>query len=419
MSKITRIKGFADYFPPESEAFTFMENAARDVFSRYGYRELRTPVLEKTELFARSIGEETDVVKKEMYTFPDRKDRSLTLRPEATAGVMRSYIESGLATREPYSKLFTFGPMFRYERPQKGRMRQFHQINAECLGLTEPSVDAEVVAMLWQFLSSIRIPNLSLEINTLGCRECRPAYNEALKAYLDSVPEDGWCEDCLRRKSTNPLRVLDCKVPGCKALVDNAPALVDSVCEECSDHFGQVLAHLDDIEIPYTVNKRLVRGLDYYNRTTFEVTSGEIGSQSAVAGGGRYDGLIRDLGGPDQPGIGFACGMERLLLLLPEEEAPRPDVYLAILDEAGMARGFLILQAMRARGIIAEMSPAPKSVKAMMRQANRLRSRFCLLMGPDEIARDVVQVKNLDSGDQNDFSVTSESDLDALADFLR
>uniref|UniRef100_UPI002631F8D8 histidine--tRNA ligase n=1 Tax=uncultured Desulfovibrio sp. TaxID=167968 RepID=UPI002631F8D8 len=287
----SRIKGFADLFPPESEAFSRMESCGRDIFSRYGFAELRTPLLEFTGLFQRSIGAETDVVQKEMYTFADRKGRSVTLRPEATAGVMRACIESGLAdARSGAHRFFTMGPMFRYERPQKGRMRQFHQINCECLGTESPFADAELIAMLWRFLQALGIADLTLKLNSLGCAACRPAYMAALRDYLTRLDADALCEDCRRRVQSNPLRVLDCKQPGCRALTEGAPRLLDHNCPDCRRHFDTVLELLARENITPDIDHRLVRGLDYYCRTTFEVVSGGIGAQTAVAGGGRYDG---------------------------------------------------------------------------------------------------------------------------------
>ena len=301
---VTAIKGFADLFPPESDAFTRMEATARDIFFRYGYKELRTPVLERTELFSRGIGTETDVVQKEMYTFPDRKGRSLTLRPEATAGVIRAFVESG--RNETVSKLFTCGPMFRYERPQKGRMRQFHQINCECVGPAEPWADAELIVMAMRFLTALGIEGLSLHLNSLGCPECRPAYRNELSRWLSGLDPEALCEDCRRRMITNPLRVLDCKVPSCKEHTEQAPRILDHNCPACAEHFAVTRRLLDEQGIPYVIDHRLVRGLDYYTRTTFEVISSRIGAQGTVAGGGRYDGLVAQLGGPNLPGLGFA-----------------------------------------------------------------------------------------------------------------
>ena len=397
---IARIKGFADMFPPDSDQFTRIENTARGVFGRYGFVELRTPLLEFTELFCRSIGEETDVVQKEMYTFPDRKSRSLTLRPEATAGVMRAYIESGLTNREPVSRLFTTGPMFRYERPQKGRMRQFHQINCECLGSHSPMADAELVSMLLRFLSDLGLTDLTLKINSLGCSECRPKFKAALLEYLKGVDRDALCPDCARRVETNPLRVLDCKQSGCRAITDNAPKLIDYNCPECRAHFDTVLQLLDGQGLAYELDHRLVRGLDYYCRTTFEVVSGSIGAQAAVAGGGRYDGLVKSLGGPDVPGVGFACGMERLALMMGEGNAAASDFYLVAMDAQSRTQGWLLAQKLRNAGLTGEMNFSESGFKSLMRQAGKSGAKYCLIIGPDEAAQGSVVVKNLESGEQ-------------------
>ena len=400
MSNITAIKGFEDRFSPESDQFAYIERVARDVFFRYGYTELRTPVLEHTELFCRGIGTETDVVQKEMYTFPDRKGRSLTMRPEATAGVMRACIEHGHCSPDAVTKVFTCGPMFRYERPQKGRLRQFHQLNCECLGPVEPAADAEMLIMVMRFLTAIGLTDLSLQINSLGCPSCRPAYRERLHDWLRALPQDALCEDCRRRMETNPLRVLDCKVPGCKELTGDAPRILDANCPDCRAHFETVLRLLDKAGVPYVINHRLVRGLDYYVRTTFEVVSDKIGAQGTVAGGGRYDGLVAQLGGPQTPGLGFACGMERLALLLPQREPVRPDFYLAVLDEAAREAGFLLAQTLRDAGLTGEMGFAARSMKSSMRQAGKSGARHALLIGSDEFAAGTVTVKNMDSGEQ-------------------
>ncbi len=396
---ITAIKGFADLFSPESDTFTHMENVARDIFFRYGFTELRTPLLERTELFSRGIGTETDVVQKEMYTFPDRKGRSLTLRPEATAGVMRAYIESG-RSGDAVTKLFTTGPMFRYERPQKGRMRQFHQINCECLGPAEPYADAEMITMAMRFLEALGIGNLTLQINSLGCPSCRPAYRDTLRRWLSTLDESALCEDCRRRMVTNPLRVLDCKVPSCKEHTADAPRILEHNCPDCAAHFDTVRRLLDAEKVPYVINHRLVRGLDYYTRTTFEIVSDAIGAQGTVAGGGRYDGLVAELGGGNVPGFGFACGMERLALLLPEREPVRPEFYVVVLTEAARETAYALTQTLRDAGFRGEMSFTPRSIKSAMRQAGRSRARFCLLIGEDELAAQSVMVKDMDSGEQ-------------------
>ncbi|HCF06133.1 MAG: histidine--tRNA ligase [Desulfomicrobiaceae bacterium] len=398
MSRIQKIKGFSDLFPPESTVFTHMETVAREVFGAYGCREVRVPILERTELFARSIGEETDVVQKEMYTFADRKGRSLTLRPEATAGVLRAFIEDG--GTEGVTKLFTCGPMFRYERPQKGRMRQFHQLDVEVLGASAPQADAEVILMLWTFLERLGIQSLTLELNSLGCPQCRPTFHQALRDFLDAVDAAALCEDCRRRTTTNPLRVLDCKVPGCREVTAAAPRIADHLCPECAAHFARVRAILDAAATPYTINHRLVRGLDYYQRTTFEVLSGDIGAQSAVAGGGRYDGLVAALGGPAVPGIGFACGMERLALLLPPLADQAMDFYLAVLDETALDTALILGQTLRRHGFRGETAFEAKSPKAHLRQANKLGVKTCLLLGGDEMARGVIVVKDMATGVQ-------------------
>ncbi|MDO5483801.1 MAG: histidine--tRNA ligase [Desulfovibrionaceae bacterium] len=395
-----RIKGFADMFAPQSDNFTRMENCARQIFGRYGFVELRTPVLEFTELFQRSIGEQTDVVQKEMYTFPDRKGRMLTLRPEATAGVMRAYIEAGLVNREAVSRLFTTGPMFRYERPQTGRMRQFHQINCECLGSHSPLADAELIIMLMRFLRALGLDEPSLKINSLGCAQCRPHFRKALLDFLAGIDKASLCEDCARRVESNPLRVLDCKQPGCRELTRNAPLLLEYNCPECKQHFQTVLDALNAEGLPLELDHRLVRGLDYYCRTTFEVVSGKIGAQTAVAGGGRYDGLVKSLGGPDVPGVGFACGMERLALLLGDYERPKPDFYLLGLDDNAQKQAFALAQAMRAAGLTGEMNFSGASFKSQMRQAGKSGARHCLIIGPDEAAAANVTVKELASGEQ-------------------
>ena len=404
MSKIQTIKGFADLFAPQSRLYAFMEDAARRVFGSYGYHELRIPLMEYTELFQRSIGAETDVVQKEMYTFPDRKGRSLTLRPEATAGVMRAYIEHNCHTRESVSKFFTFGPMFRYERPQKGRMRQFHQLNCECLGAHEPQMDAEVLLMLMFFLKELGFEELQPEINTLGCRGCRSIYRQTLASFLRRIDPATLCEDCRRRMETNPMRLLDCKAPSCKEQVEDAPRIRDHACAECAAHFAAVLKILDMRKIPYVINPNLVRGLDYYTRTTFEVVSADIGAQGSVVGGGRYDGLVRQLGGPDVPGIGFACGMERLALMLESKPVgqaqPRPDFYFAVLAPEAADTALLAAQNLRESRLSGEMSFESKSLKSQLKQASRTGAEYCLFMGENELAAQNVAIKHMDSGGQ-------------------
>lgn len=400
MSRLKSIKGFTDMFPPHSDDFTFMEGAARGLFARFGYVELRTPIVEYTDLFCRSMGTETDVVQKEMYTFPDRKDRSLTLRPEATAGVMRAYIASGRHGAEAVSKFFTTGPMFRYERPQKGRMRQFHQINCECLGAENPHTDAELIIMLMAYLEVLGIAESELHLNTLGCPQCRAGYRAILHAYLASLAPSSMCEDCQRRMEINPLRVLDCKVPLCREHTQNAPHFIDHVCPECEGHFAVVMKMLDAVGIGYVQDDRLVRGLDYYCRTTFEVVSGAVGAQSSIAGGGRYDGLVRLLGGPDVPGVGFACGMERLALLMQARSATRPDFHMVVLGHEVIDTAFTVVSHLRAQGFAGDFCHSGGGFKGQMRQADKSGARYCLILGQDERTSGTVIVKNMDEGSQ-------------------
>ncbi|WP_300158320.1 histidine--tRNA ligase [Solidesulfovibrio sp.] len=411
MEKIQKIKGFADLLPEQSRVFQRLEDTARAVFGRYGYREARVPILERTELFSRSIGEETDVVQKEMYTFPDRKGRMLTMRPEATAGMVRAYVENGLHAQEELSKLFTYGPMFRYERPQKGRMRQFHQLDVEAFGSPSPLLDAEMLFMLHHFLTELGITELTFELNSLGCPKCRPDYQNALNEYFKGFDSGQLCEDCLRRKLTNPLRVLDCKVPSCKELTRGAPKITDYLCPDCAEHFSTVKSLLDRGGLDYTLNPRLVRGLDYYVRTTFEITSGNIGAQTAVAGGGRYDGLVRTLGGPDLPGVGFACGMERLALLMADPGPSAPDFHIVAMGADALDAGLLLAQELRAAGFGGECALAHKSTKSQMRGADKSQARFCLILGEAELAAGTVVVKNMRDASQATVPLAGVIDL--------
>lgn len=406
--KVQRIKGFADLLPPESDLFSRLAQTAREVFAAYGVKELATPILEHTELFARGIGDETDVVQKEMYTFEDKGKRSVTLRPEATAGVVRAFVDSGLYAPERVFKFFTTGPMFRYERPQKGRMRQFHQLNVEVFGADSPMADAELILMLADYLQRVGIQSVTIELNSLGCPDCRPQFHQSLTQYFDDVDEAALCQDCLRRKVTNPLRVLDCKVPGCKEIAAKAPSIADSLCGDCRVHFAAVTSTLDAAGQAYELNPFLVRGLDYYQRTTFEVVATGIGAQASVAGGGRYDGLVELLGGPKAPGVGFALGMERLALLLEGSMQPAaPDFYIAVLpgsdsDDTALTQGLLLARRLRAAGLSGEAAYAAKSLKSQMRLADKLGTGLVVILGPDELANSTALVKDLPTGTQRE-----------------
>jgi len=409
---ISGIKGMNDILPGDIETWQHLEEQARKVFGAFGYREIRVPVVERTELFCRSIGETTDIVEKEMYTFEDKGGTSMTLRPEGTAPVMRAFIQHKLHTQDPVSKLYYIGPMFRHERPQKGRYRQFHQIGAEVIGVDDPKIDAQVLAMLSHYFATTKIPDVSLQINSLGCPECRPGYRTALIAFLQERL-DALCADCQRRYLGNPLRVLDCKVPGCQEATRTAPAMLDNLCIGCDTHFGQVKEHLDALAVDYTVNDRMVRGLDYYTKTTFEMVTGSLGAQNAVAAGGRYDGLIRDLGGPELPGIGFAIGLERLALMLGEQQigAPRPELFIATLGEAATRAGFALLTRLQRQGVLVEMEYTGKSLKAQLRRADKLQSKRVLILGEDELQRGVAQLRFMDESRQEEVALEA---LEAL-----
>ena len=398
---ITAIKGMNDILPGTVETWQFLEQKAREVFGTYGFAEIRTPVVEKTELFCRSIGETTDIVEKEMYTFNDKSGNSLTLRPEGTAPVMRSFIQNRLHTLDPVSKLYYMGPMFRYERPQKGRYRQFHQIGAEVIGVEDAKIDAQVLAMLHHYACEIGIDAVELQVNSLGCPECRPGYRKALIGYLEKRL-DALCAECQRRYTTNPLRVLDCKATGCKEATVDAPSVLDHLCSGCEIHFGQVKKHLQALAIPFSVNDRMVRGLDYYVRTTFELVTDQLGSQNAVAAGGRYDGLVESLGGPALPGIGFAIGLERLVLMKGKDQvvATRPDLFLAALGEDAAEQAFVLMSKLQRSGVRAEMDYQGKSLKAQMRRANKLNARFTLILGEEELRSGSAELKDMDQSSQ-------------------
>jgi histidyl-tRNA synthetase len=386
--EFTTIKGFKDILPEEVEAWQGLESEARRVFRSFGFREIRPPLLERTELFSRSIGQETDIVSKEMYTLKDSKGRGLSLRPEATASVARAYIQHRLYQKNPIQKLYTIGPMFRHERPQKGRFRQFHQINAEIFGDPGARSDADIIILAIFLLETIGLSDLSLHINSLGCPQCRINFGKELRNYL-AQKIHVLCADCQRRAETNPLRVFDCKVETCKEVVSGAPSILDFICEDCQKHFESVQGYLRSLAIPFILNHKLVRGLDYYTRTTFEIQTERLGTQNAVTGGGRYDGLVKLLGGPDHPGTGFAMGVERLVALLDEKGNQRietPDLFIAALGDEAERKVFSWVNDLRRAGIWAEMEYASKGLKAQMKRADRLGAKKVLMVGEDELA---------------------------------
>ncbi len=390
---IKAIRGMRDLLPPETSRWQWVEAVAREVFGLYGYREIRLPLLERTELFARSIGADTDIVGKEMYTFPDRKGDSLTLRPEATASVLRAVLENGLNQGAGVKKLYTLGPMFRYERPQKGRYRQFYQINCEAYGVDAPELDAEVILLLLDILGRLNLGKTRLLINSLGCPDCQVKFKAALGLFL--ISREGLCEDCQRRRETNPLRVLDCKSVHCKEILKDAPVIRDYLCPDCAAHFARVLELLQRFGVNYEEQPKLVRGLDYYTRTAFEVVAAGLGAQDAVAGGGRYNGLSRELGGPALPAIGFAIGEDRLLEVLPKElgQGNEFKVFLAALGEPARDKAFHLMQELRQRRVAAEMDLEGRSLKAQMTQADRYGAFYAVILGDRELEEGQASVR--------------------------
>ena len=407
MEIITAVRGFKDILPGETEKWQYVEEKAREIFKNFGLSEIKVPILEKTELFRRGIGETTDIVEKEMYTFQDIGDEYLTLRPEATASVIRAYLQHNIHAVDPVAKLYTIGPMFRRERPQKGRFRQFHQINVELIGLDDPRIDAELILMLICFLKSVRLSDLGLEINSLGCPGCRPSFREAILIFLQDKKND-LCKDCLRRLDTNPLRVFDCKMEGCGEIITDAPKLLDYICPECRDHFEKVKEYLRVFDIHFEINTKMVRGLDYYTRTAFEVTTELLGAQNAIAGGGRYDRLIEELGGPDIPGIGFAIGLERLIALLPmkdEEFAIPPHLFVAALGDEAQKFAYTLCNRLRMQGIRTEMDYSGKSLKSQMRRSNKFNSRYTLILGEREMEGKKAELRDMKEGTQETLSL--------------
>jgi len=405
--EFTSIKGFKDILPRESGYWQFVETEARRILRLFGFSEIRTPLLEKTELFSRGIGQDTDIVAKEMYSLKDSKGRSLTLRPEATAAVVRAYIQNRLYEKQPLQKLFTIGPMFRHERPQKGRLRQFHQINVELFGDAGPRSDAEVIVLALELFRILGLKDLSLHLNTLGCPECRPRFKERLDRYLADKREN-LCADCKRRAETNPLRVFDCKVPGCREVMAGAPSIMDSLCDACVDHFRGLQEYLTSAGVSFELDHHLVRGLDYYTRTTFEIQTEKLGAQNAVAGGGRYDGLIKLLGGPAHPAIGFAVGMERVIALLKEigplGETSR-DLFVAALGKSAQEMSFKWIQQLRKAGLAVEMDYAPRGLKAQLKYADRLGAKRVLMIGDNELNTGKVILRDMSTGGQEEIEL--------------
>lgn len=406
-------RGTADVLPGESSKRSFIEGVLTDCAETYGFKEIRTPVFEHTELFKRSVGETTDVVQKEMYTFEDNGKRSITLRPEGTAGCVRAFLEHGLYNEPLPQKFYYLTSCYRYEKPQAGRLREFHQFGVETLGSASPAADAEIIALANNIIDMLQLTDVTLEINSIGCPTCRKEYHKALKGYFEAK-KDRLCETCLTRLDRNPMRILDCKNPECQEIAKDAPVMLDYLCDDCKKHFAKVKEYLDAMQIEYTVNPRIVRGLDYYTNTVFEFVSTGIGAQGTICGGGRYNGLIKELSGDDIPACGFGMGIERVAILMaaqgvdtPAEE--RPDLYLAPASEEYAVKAMSIINEMRENGTLALTDLAGRSIKAQMKYANKKQARYTAVLGEDEVKNNTITVKNMDTGKTKQF------DLDTFA----
>lgn len=421
MSKFnTAIRGTADVLPADSHKWQFAERSLFETAGLFGFSEIRVPVFEYTEVFTKNVGETTDVVQKEMYTFTDKGDRSITLRPEFTAGVVRSVIEHGLVSGALPVKVCYAGGCYRYEKPQAGRMREFHQFGAEVFGASDPAADAELITLADTLLKNIGIKKISLEINSIGCPECRKNYHKALKEYF-AGRADELCDTCRSRLERNPMRILDCKSPICKEIADNAPIVLDYLCDECREHFEGVKEHLTAVGLDFKVNPKIVRGLDYYTKTVFEFVSGDIGAQATVCGGGRYDGLVGQMGGPELPALGFAMGIERLLMVLESQNAEfpaarTPDIYIATLGDKAKLEATRLCKLLRDEGFSAVTDINGRSVKAQMKYADKIGAKLSTVIGDDEIANKKCIIKNMETGEQTEI-VLPEGLVPAVYDY--
>lgn len=400
---IKSMRGMNDVLKPDVFAWQYAENLVRQHLESFGYSEIKTPILEMTSLFSRSVGENTDIVQKEMYTFADRNDESITMRPEGTAPVVRSVLQHKLTNEEPVQKLYYWGPMFRYERPQKGRYRQFYQYGFEVFGVESAKMDAEIIGMLSSLYEKFGLKDVAVELGSLGCESCRPLFIKELTKSLKAVAQD-LCEDCQTRLEKNPLRVLDCKKPKCQELTAKAPGMVDHLCDPCENHFSEVKQGLDGLDVVFSINKKLVRGFDYYNRTVFEMTTTQLGSQNAIGGGGRYDKLVEQLGGKPCPAVGYAGGVERLILMLGDlERFKRPlDVFVVAADEAGREQAFLTAHGLRCSNIAVELDYTGKSMKSQMKKADKLEAQFVLIVGSAEVEKGTAVLRDMKTKNQED-----------------
>ncbi len=410
-------KGTKDLLPQDSYKWQFIENTAREVAKIFNIKEIRTPTFEHTEVFLRGVGETTDIVNKEMYTFTDKGGRSITLKPEGTAGVVRAFIENGMASSALPAKLYYLTQCFRYERPQAGRLREFHQFGIEYFGAKTPDTDAEVILVAKTFIEKLGIKNVSLYINSIGCKDCRKKYEEALKNYL-KANFDNLCELCKSRFEKNPLRILDCKNQDCKKIVENAPSILDYLCDDCSNHFEQVKKLLTLSNVEFKIDHNIVRGLDYYTKTVFEFVSENIGAQGTVCGGGRYDGLVKELGGTETCGIGFAAGIERLLLLMENTGVEIPNdegvqIYVASMGEQEKEKAFCLVKSLRENGVIAELDHMDRGIKAQFKYADKIGAKYVGVIGSDELEKGIIKIKNMSDGQETEVS------FENVVEFLR
>ncbi len=415
MALITKaVKGTLDVLPADSHKNQFVEKTVLEIANEFGFREIRTPVFEHTELFTRSVGDTTDVVQKEMYTFEDKGGRSITLRPEGTAGAARAFLEHGLTNEAMPQKVSYITSCYRYEKPQAGRLREFHQFGIECYGTASPAADAEVISVANEVFGFLGIDRIRLEINSIGCPKCRKEYHAALKAYFESR-KDELCGTCLDRLDRNPMRILDCKSPVCHEIAADAPIILDFLCDECKEHFEKVKMYLDNMGIVYEVNPHIVRGLDYYTRTVFEFLTDSLGAQSAVCAGGRYDGLVEEIGGPHVPALGFGMGIERLLLLLEAQgiklpEAKKCEIYIANIGEEASLKAAAMATELRQSGMFAEFDVVGRSLKAQMKYADKIGARFTTVIGEDDIKANVAKVKNMQTGEVTELAIDEFAD---------
>ncbi len=412
MALITKaIKGTNDVLPGESYKNQYIESTCLSVAEKYGYKEMRTPVFEHTELFQRGVGDTTDVVQKEMYTFDDKGGRSITLRPEGTAGAARAFLENGLSNEALPQKICYLTSCYRYEKPQAGRLREFHQFGIECFGASSPLADAEMISLAKQVFDELEVKDLHLELNSIGCPTCRAEYHKALKEYFESR-KDGLCDTCRDRLDRNPMRILDCKSPVCHEIAQGAPVVLDYLCDECREHFDTVKKYLDAMNIEYVVNPQIVRGLDYYTKTVFEFVSDSIGAQGTVCGGGRYDGLIQELGGQSTPSLGFAMGLERLKLVMDAQNCPypdeeKPDLFIVAMGEKAVLKAVEIAKDMRDEGFSVLYDLNGRSLRAQMKYADKLGAKFNVVIGDNEVDNGTAKLKNMATGDTKDINLTT------------